>query len=196
MEAESTQMTDSAERSTPITRQHALCRVLDDQQPVPVGDCHDGVHIATHAGVMHRYNGTSARRDGGFDLLLIEVQRVRADIDEDWHRTAQHEGVGGRDERVGRHDHFVARLQVGKNGSHLERSGARVREQGLAGAASLLQPGLACPGEAAIASHLALGVRLRDVPEFFAAEMWLVERYHGVLNVDQAAAGTRNTQYL
>ena len=73
---------------------------------------------------MHRGNRPGARRDRGLDQPLIEVERILADIDEDRHRATQHEGVRRRYEGEGRHDHFVAALQVEQQCGHVQRRGA------------------------------------------------------------------------
>ena len=73
------------------------------------GDLEDRIHRTRDAGVMHRDDRTGPWRDRGLDLALIQVQRVRADVDEHRPGAAQHERVGGRHEGERRHDDFVAR---------------------------------------------------------------------------------------
>ena len=57
----------------------------------------DRVHLAADAGVVHRRRWPGARRDQRFELRLVEVQRVGADVGEDRARAAQDEGVDRRE---------------------------------------------------------------------------------------------------
>ena len=47
-------------------------------------DVADGVHLASNPRVVNHDDGLGARRDGRFDAVLIDIQRVRANIDEHW----------------------------------------------------------------------------------------------------------------
>lgn len=69
-------------------------------QVVVRGDLHDRVHLAGHAGIVNGDDGLGSRGDGVYDASFINVERVGPNIDKDWHTTAQHEGVGGRDKGV------------------------------------------------------------------------------------------------
>jgi hypothetical protein len=44
------------------------------------GDVHDGIHLASHACVMHRDNRLRARRDRGFELRFIQIKGIRPNI--------------------------------------------------------------------------------------------------------------------
>ena len=57
--------------------------IFDDRDAVPPRDSHDRVHFASDAGVMHNENRFRARGNALFDLALIDVERVRANIHED-----------------------------------------------------------------------------------------------------------------
>ena len=111
---------DAAERTVPIAGDQPLRGILDDEQVVSIGDGHDRVHVAAHARVVDRHDGPRPRRDGRFDLRLVEVQRVRPDIDEDRRRPPQHEGIGRRHERERRHDDLVSGPDPTQDRGHLE----------------------------------------------------------------------------
>jgi len=71
------------------------------------------------------------------------------------------EGVGGRDEGVGGHDHLVTLLDfISQDRRHLQGCGAGVREQGLAAADTAFQPVAAMPGELSVAGEVPGGVCL------------------------------------
>ena len=108
------------ERLTVEGRHDRLRRVLYDQQAMTRCDLEDDIHCAGDASVVHWHDGTGPRRDRRLDLLLIQVESVKTDIHEHRHRATQHEGVGGRHERVRRHDDFVARTDFGENCRHLQ----------------------------------------------------------------------------
>ncbi|CFA41855.1 Uncharacterised protein [Mycobacterium tuberculosis] len=50
--------------------------------------------------IVNGDDGLGSRGDGVYDASFINVERVGPNIDKDWHTTAQHEGVGGRDKGV------------------------------------------------------------------------------------------------
>ena len=140
------------------------------------GDRHDLVHFATNAGIMNRENGSRARRYRRFDEALVDVQRVRADVDEHRRRAAQHDGVGGGDEGVGRQNHFVARTEAAQQRRHLERCGAGRGQQDTLSAETLLEELLGAAGEAAAAAGVAAGNGLTDVDQLRADDAWFIER--------------------
>jgi hypothetical protein len=48
------------------------------------GRSHDAIHFAGDAGVVHHENCPGASRNPVVDQPLIDIQGVRADIDEHW----------------------------------------------------------------------------------------------------------------
>ena len=97
--------------------------ILDRECAVSGGDVHDGVHLTSDARVVHGDNRFRTRRDRVLDQRLVEVQGVRADLDEHGDGAAEHERVRGRDEGEGWHDHLVAWPHVHERRRQLERSG-------------------------------------------------------------------------
>ena len=95
-------------------------------------------------------------------------------------RTAQHEGIGGGDKGVARHDHFVARLDIQQDGRHLQRCGTGWRQQNFGATEALFHPLLAATGKTAIAAQLAAAHRGLHVIEFSTHDWWGVKWDHGV----------------
>ena len=155
MEAEAANMADSAERPAFIGRHHALSSILHHKQIMLAGDSHNGVHLAGHAGVVDRYNRAGFLGDGRFNQRFIDIHGIATNINEDDFRAAQHKGVGGGDEGIARHNHFIARLNIQQQRGHFQRSGAGWRQQRFRGAETLLHPLLAAAGKTAIAAQLA-----------------------------------------
>ena len=120
-------MPPSARPST--RRTDALRGVLDDEEVVRAASSRRRVHLAADAGVVNRHDRLGPRRDRGFDQLLVEAERVGPNVDEHGAAAAPDDGVRRRDERERRHDHLVARSDVGERERHLERRRARVGEE-------------------------------------------------------------------
>ena len=65
---------------------HAMRSVLDDLNPVSIGDGAQGVHVAHQAEQMHGQDGLGAGRDCGLDPGGVEITGFRLDIHEHWRR--------------------------------------------------------------------------------------------------------------
>jgi len=87
VEAERAEIPNRAERFPLVCGHDALRRVLNHGQTMPVRDLQNGIHFATHPGVVNRYDRAGSRRYRGFDQAFVDVQRIRADIDEDRNTT-------------------------------------------------------------------------------------------------------------
>ncbi len=85
--------------------------VVDDLEVVVIGDLLDGFYIAGMAIAVHRHDRGRLRRDSRFDLLRIEIERVRIDIHEDRLDAVPEERVRGRCKRIGRRNHFAVDAQ-------------------------------------------------------------------------------------
>ena len=117
VEAVGPQRADRAERLALVEGVDPLGRVLQHLQAVPGGDGHDVVHRAADPRVMDREDGPRPRRDGSLDGVLVDVQRVRADVHEDRPGPEADDGVGGGDERERRQDDLVAGPEVAEHGA-------------------------------------------------------------------------------
>ena len=72
----------------------------------------DCVHLAADTCVVHRCNGTSARRNRLFDQRLVHIDGVWPHIDKNRYAAAQHKGIGRADKCVGRHDDLVTGCNI------------------------------------------------------------------------------------
>ena len=160
MKGEGGHVPDGTQWPPLVSGHDALSCILDHQQIVALGDVHNGVHLATHTGIVHGHDHFGLVRDRSLYPGLVDVQGIRPDIHEHRHCASQNEGVRRRDEGVGRHDHLISRLEVSQNGSHFRRSGAGVRGQGLASACPGFQPGMALLRKSPIPSQVPRGMGL------------------------------------
>ena len=65
---------------------------------------------------MHRHDGGGLRRDGCFDLVRVEVERNRVNVDKHRLDAVPQQRMRGRNKGIGRGDHFAGdtqRLQGG-----------------------------------------------------------------------------------
>jgi hypothetical protein len=102
---------EAAGLSPAVGRAMRLARVLDDDEPVPVGDGPDHVHVGDETEQMDRADRPGSRGDGRFDLLRVDQIRVRLDVDEHGRRAGKENRVRGRGERVSDGDHLITRLE-------------------------------------------------------------------------------------
>jgi len=140
-----------AERLAAIERVHALRRVLDHHQPTSLRDLADAIHFAGDAGVMNGDDHSCSLGDGRLNQILVEVERVRTDVDKDGPRTGPHERARRRDERERGQNHLVAGLEIAQERGHLEGGRARRREQDAVDAQPLFQQSAAGLREATVA---------------------------------------------
>ncbi len=114
----------AAQRAEPaafVFAEQTMRVVLHDRHAMLCGDSKNGIHLAGDSCVMHRHDGLRAWRDEGFELRLVEVQRVRPHIAKDGLRTAHDEGIRRGDKGEGRHDDLIASLDAEEDGGHFER---------------------------------------------------------------------------
>src|SRR5690348_17295552 len=91
-----------------VTRALRLCGILQNLQPMLLGDGVNRNHIGRLAVKMHGYDRTRARRDCYANALGIEIKRLRIWLDWNRHSTSKSNSEPSGDERVRGHDHFVA----------------------------------------------------------------------------------------
>ena len=60
---------------------------------------------------MHRHDGGGMRRDGGFDLVRIKVERMWVNVHKYRLDTVPQQGMGSRHKGIGRGDHFAGDSQ-------------------------------------------------------------------------------------
>lgn len=83
METERGKIADRSQFAPLVRAAERLRGIFDDQQAMARGDVHDHIHFARHAGVMHRNNRLGPRGYRRFDQPFVNIQCVRANIDED-----------------------------------------------------------------------------------------------------------------
>ena len=108
--AEGGQVGQGAGRLTLVERAVGLGGVLHHEESVLFGDGVDGVHFGRFAHEVHRHDGPGTRRDGGLDLLRVDVEGLPLDVYEDRGEAGVEHGVAGGHERQGRDDHLVTSL--------------------------------------------------------------------------------------
>jgi hypothetical protein len=96
-------------------------------------------------------------------------------------RPAQHEGIGRGHERVGRHDHLVARADAREQGRHFQGVGAGGGEQHLAEAVLPLEETVAAPGKLPVPRKLPQVHRLLHVQRLVAGQVGFIEADHLVV---------------
>src|SRR3989338_3413408 len=106
-------------------------------------DVHDCIHLAAYSRIMDRHYRFCLGSYSGFYLRFVYVQRVRPDVDEDWHSAPQDEGVCRGDERIGRHDDLVSWFYISQNCRHLQSCGAGMGKERLFTSYILFKPYMA-----------------------------------------------------
>ncbi len=125
-----------SERSPLVPRAECLARVVDEREPVPVGDRAQLVELA---GVPVDVDGDDRlrpRRHRRLDRRRVDVERARVDVGEYRDAALVHEAVRRRRERVRRRDHLVAGADAGGDAEEMEacrpgRDRGRVRRADL-----------------------------------------------------------------
>ena len=143
MERVAAEITNRTQRTALVSAHHALRRVLHHHQAVAAGNIHDGVHLAGHAGIMHRHDDLGAVCDGGFNLALVNVHGVGTNIHKHKCCTCQYESVGRTGKRVAGQDHLVAGLDVTQQCSHVQRGRTAGGQKHLLGMKAFFHPSVA-----------------------------------------------------
>ena len=96
--------------------------VLDERQPVPVGDRRQPIHVGHLLAQVHRHDGARARRDRGLDGIGVDRPALRLHVHYHRQRSRCDRSVGGGRERQRRHDHLVAPADPERLQRHLHRN--------------------------------------------------------------------------
>ena len=89
-----------------------LGRILDDDQPMCLGERDHGIHVRHLAVQVHRNDGAGPARHLGRDLGRVQVVRRWIDVDEDRRRAHAGNRTRRREKRVRRRDDLVAGADV------------------------------------------------------------------------------------
>jgi len=149
--------------------------VLDDGNPVGFAESKDAIHFAADAGIMDGDDGSCARGNEASNLLLINVQRIRADVAEDRARATQHERINRGDECEGRNDDFVAGLNIEKKRGHLQRIRARGCQKSLGNSESFFEKLLTFCCKVAVSGNVGAFKRLKNVAKLVAGKTRSIE---------------------
>ena len=113
--------------------------IFHHQQMVLLGQCHDGVHITSHTGVVNHDNDTRLLVNQRLYLLDGDVRIIGTAVCKDHLGSFTQESDGRRDKGIGWHYHLVARLQFTQHGAHLQGVSARRGKQTLAETIAFLE---------------------------------------------------------
>ena len=134
LEREAARVRDGAHRLALVRRAVGLRRVLDDDEVVLPGDLQHLVEIAGVAVDVDGHEGPRARGEGRLDGAHVDVAVLRVDVDEHGDGADLHHREGGRHERVGGDDDFVALAHAQRRQRHREGARPAVGELGVRGA--------------------------------------------------------------
>ena len=112
MKRKTAKVAKGAKRLPVIGTHHALRRILHHQKMIFFCNLHDPVHLTGHPGIMNGYDRPGFRCDCRLDLILIQIHRIRSDIDKNRRRSRQQNGICRRGEGETRQNHLIPRLQV------------------------------------------------------------------------------------
>ena len=118
-----------AERPPTVFGPERLARVLDQREPVTVGDRLELVQLTRVAEHVDRDDRSSLLGDCRLDRSRVQVQRRRIDVREHGSRTFEDEAVRRRDEGERRRDHLVARAEARHPRQHVQ-TGRAARDGG------------------------------------------------------------------
>ena len=178
MEGVAAEVADRAEGLAIVACHDALRRVLNDQQLMAAGDVHDRVHLTGHAGIVHDADDLRLLGDGALDKSLVNVHRVRADVDKHELCPGEDEGVCGAGEGEAREDDLVPRLKAAQECCHIKSGAAARGEEHLLRVKALFEPCVALLGKAAVAADLVRGDGLLDIFHFVPGAGRHIEVYH------------------
>ena len=178
MEGVAAKVADRAESLALVACHNALSRVLHDKQLVAAGDVHDRVHLTGDAGIVHDADDLGLLSDGALNKSLIDVHRIRTDVDKYELCPGEDKGVRGTGEGEARKDDLVPRLKAAQECRHVERAAAARGEEHLLRVKALFKPCAALLGKAAVAADLVRGDGLLYIFHFVPGAGRHVEVYH------------------
>ena len=178
MERVAAEVADRAEGPALVACHDALGRVLNDKQFMAAGNVHDRVHLTGNAGIVHDADDLGLIGDGTLDKRLVDVHRVRADVDKHELCPGEDEGVCGAGESEAREDDLIPRLKAAQERRHVKGGAAAGGEEHFLRAKALLEPCVALFGKAAVAADLVRGDGLLDIFHFVPGAGRHVEVYH------------------
>ena len=130
-----------------------LAGVFNHQQPAPVCDLHDRIHLARLAEDVHRHDGLGPGRDCFFYARRIKVECLWIDVDEYRLCAGVEDAVGRGDEAERRRDDLIACVDAIGQKRHMQRRRPRRRCDGVLDAADLGECFFQIRGPSALGQH-------------------------------------------
>src|SRR5215471_12690817 len=116
-----------------------LCGIFDHRQTVPFCNGHDAVHLCGHPIQVHRDNRFCARRNCGFELILVHGSAHRMDVHKDWPGTDIADGPCSGYKRHGDGDDLVSWTDIQAAQSQVQGASAAVDAHTMINAAVLCE---------------------------------------------------------
>src|SRR5262245_62031685 len=82
MKTEAARCAEAATRFAVIGRANSTGRIFHHGQPMPLGQLQDRIHVSRDPEGMHRYDGLGARGDLFRQVVVINVEGLKVNIDE------------------------------------------------------------------------------------------------------------------
>ena len=114
-----------------VVRRNGVCGIVNENEVSRLADLDERLHVTRYTRDMHGKDGSCARREFLEDLVRINVQRRRIDVDEDRLRAGVTYSFRGRGEGVRGGDHFVAFANAGGNQREVQCGGAGTYGKGV-----------------------------------------------------------------
>lgn len=111
METEHTEVAMSQYAAAGVLDAKGMGRVIDDFQPVAVGNRLDGRRVAWNTVAVYRQDRRCTFGNGGFDPCRVEVESGRIHVYKDGREAIPEQGVGGGDEGIRGSDDFALYTQ-------------------------------------------------------------------------------------
>ena len=123
--------TERADEPAFARRGKRMRSVFHHFQAVTPSDAEDGRHVGGQTAVVHGNDRLRLRRHGALDLVRIDAERRRVDVDQLHVGTEIANHLGGGGESVRGRDHLVARADAERFEREMQASGGRVDGQRL-----------------------------------------------------------------
>ena len=174
-----TKIANRAQSPALIGTHDTLCRILYHLEVVTTCDVHDGIHLTSHASIVHRHNDPCSVGNGGLNFALINIHGIRANVHKHQLCARKYEGGGGAGEGKAGQNDLIARLQPTKQCSHIQCSGAAGRQKHLLRVEAFFHPSIAFFGKLAVSTDLMRRNGLLNIYLLTAGNWRNVEVDHG-----------------
>ena len=118
MEAEAAKIPDRSQRFSLIRGHHSLRSIFHHKKSVFFGNLHDLIHLAAHAGIMNHRNRFRPLRNRCFNLIFIDIHRIRANIHKHSLRSPEYKSICRGNKSVRRHNYLIPRFDIRQQSGH------------------------------------------------------------------------------